>query len=188
MSRLQEERSAETRQRLIDATIQCLYERGYASITTAEIAARAGVSKGAQLHHFPSKEKLVIAALEHLFELRVTASRDPETIKRLPKDLRRRLAAVIDTLVPVYADKVFYAWLELVVASRRELFGSPEDDPERFRLLSDFINGQFAAMAMGRILLGGGGEDPEEFSALVDELKELGSVLLHKTLSRRRKP
>jgi len=211
MSRLQEERSAETRQRLVAATIECLFERGYAGITTAEIAARAGVSKGAQLHHFPSKEQLVIAALEHLFELRLAASRDPQTIRKLPAERGKRLAAIIDMLVPVYRDKVFYAWLELVVASRtdialreavkttserfsarileiwKDLFGSPSDSPELFRVLDQFINGQFAAMALGRILAGGE-EEPKEFAGMIDELKEMGSVLLRKTISRRRKP
>ena len=73
MSRIQDERSAETRKRLLDATVDCLFERGYAGTTTAEIAGRAGFSKGAQLHHFPTKEKLVISALEYLFELRLAA-------------------------------------------------------------------------------------------------------------------
>lgn len=210
MSRLQEERSAETRQRLIDATIQCLFEHGYAGITTAEIAARAGLSKGAQLHHFPSKEQLVGAALEHLFDLRVAASRDSETMSRLPAQPGKRLAAIVDLLVPVYRDKVFFAWLELVVASRtdpalrvtvkaaserysrqileiwKELFGTTSDSPELFRVLADFINGQFAAIALGGIVSGGEAK-PKEFAAMVEELKELGGVLLRKTLSRRRK-
>src|SRR5712692_4541918 len=121
MSRIQDERSAETRKRLLDATVDCLFERGYANTTTAEIANRAGLSKGAQLHHFPTKEKLVISALEYLFELRLAASSDPEAIAKLPKDRNRRLAAIVDMLVPVYQSKVFYAWLELVVASRTDL-------------------------------------------------------------------
>ena len=71
MSALQEERSAETRRRLLDATVACLFERGYAGTTTTEIASRAGVSRGAQLHHFPKKDELVVSALEHVFELRL---------------------------------------------------------------------------------------------------------------------
>ncbi len=55
MSVLQEERSAETRRRLLDATVACLFERGYAGTTTTELARRAGVSRGAQMHHFPKK-------------------------------------------------------------------------------------------------------------------------------------
>ena len=71
MSSLQDERSAETRRRLMDATVACLFERGYAGTTTTEIASRAGVSRGAQLHHFPRKDELVVSALEYVFELRL---------------------------------------------------------------------------------------------------------------------
>ena len=42
-------------------------------------------------------------------------------IAKLPKDGNRRLAAIVDMLVPVYETKIFYAWLELVVASRTDL-------------------------------------------------------------------
>src|ERR1700686_4637502 len=71
MSSLQDERSAETRRRLLDATVACLFERGYAGTHTTEIANRAGVSRGAELHHFPKKDELVVSALEHVFELRL---------------------------------------------------------------------------------------------------------------------
>jgi AcrR family transcriptional regulator len=66
MGKLQDERSGETRQRLIEATVGCLYDRGYASTTTAEITLRAGLSKGAQTYHFPKKDDSVVAALESL--------------------------------------------------------------------------------------------------------------------------
>ena len=64
--RTQDERSAHTRGLLLDATIDCLHERGYANTTTTVIAERAGVSRGAQLHHFPTKRELVTSAVEHL--------------------------------------------------------------------------------------------------------------------------
>src|SRR6516225_783087 len=79
MPNLQEERSAETRRRLMDATVACLYERGYAGTTTVEIAARAGVSRGAQLHHFPTKNELVVSALEFVFDLRAEEVRTLST-------------------------------------------------------------------------------------------------------------
>ena len=66
--RTQEERSAETRTRLLDAAIECLLKLGYAGTTTTEIATRAKVSRGAQLHHYPTKQELLTAAVEHLFE------------------------------------------------------------------------------------------------------------------------
>ena len=64
--RSQAERSATTREALLDATIACLVEEGYANTTTARVAERAGVSRGAHLHHFQTRSALVAAAVEHL--------------------------------------------------------------------------------------------------------------------------
>ncbi|HLX38696.1 MAG TPA: helix-turn-helix domain-containing protein, partial [Candidatus Binataceae bacterium] len=108
---LQDERREETRKRLLDAAVACLVERGYANTTTAEIAQRAGVSKGAQLYHFPKKDDLVVAALKQLFAERLEASR--QIISRLPKNLGARIGALVDELWPVYKGNTFYAWLEL---------------------------------------------------------------------------
>src|SRR3954447_6623807 len=66
--RTQAERVAETRARLLDATVDCLAEIGYARMTTADVAARAGMSRGAQLYHFQSKADLVATAVEHLLD------------------------------------------------------------------------------------------------------------------------
>jgi len=68
--RTQAERTASTRARLLDATLECLCDLGYARTTTPEIARRAGLSRGAQLHHFPTKAELVTGAIEHLFARR----------------------------------------------------------------------------------------------------------------------
>jgi AcrR family transcriptional regulator len=70
--RTQEERAAETRLRLLDATIALLLDRGYSRITTADIAALAGVSRGALTHHFTSKEEIVTRAVQH--QLRQTTA------------------------------------------------------------------------------------------------------------------
>src|SRR5258705_10494928 len=75
--RTQEQRSAATRARLLDATIACLDQLGYSRTTTTEIAERAGVSRGAQLHHFPTKAELVTTAVEHLFRRRDAEFRGP---------------------------------------------------------------------------------------------------------------
>ena len=62
----QEERTRAMRARLLEATIECLVERGWAGTSTTVVSQRAGVSRGAQLHHFPTKNALVLAAVEHL--------------------------------------------------------------------------------------------------------------------------
>src|SRR5439155_19309262 len=64
--RTQEERSAATREALMDATIDCLVDYGYAGTTTTRVAARARLSRGAQMHHFQRKAPLVVAAPLHL--------------------------------------------------------------------------------------------------------------------------
>lgn len=68
MTGRQAQRSAETRRRLCEATLDVLCEVGYDSITTPMIAARAGVSRGAQTHHFATKADLLVAAFEHLLQ------------------------------------------------------------------------------------------------------------------------
>jgi AcrR family transcriptional regulator len=115
--RTQEERSAATRARLLDATLECLAELGYARTTTTEIAERGGVSRGAQLHHFPTKAELVTEAVEHLFEKRDQEFR--EAFARLPADAERSRAAV-DLLWSMVSGPTFHAWLELVVAARTD--------------------------------------------------------------------
>src|SRR5918998_2881312 len=62
----QQERSRLTQQRLLTATIECLVEYGWAGTTTTVIAERAGVSRGAQLHHYPTRNELVVAAVGHV--------------------------------------------------------------------------------------------------------------------------
>jgi AcrR family transcriptional regulator len=58
------ERSAQMRQRLIEAAISCLRRVGYAATTTQLVMEEAGVSRGAMLHHFPTKVDLIIAVGE----------------------------------------------------------------------------------------------------------------------------
>ena len=105
------------RARLLDATVESLLELGYAGTTTVEIARRAGVSRGAQLHHFPTKAELVITAVEHLAARRHREF--TEAFARLAPgtDLA---AAAIDLLWPILSGPTFYAWLELLVAARTD--------------------------------------------------------------------
>jgi AcrR family transcriptional regulator len=115
--RTQAERSAATRARLLDATIECLHDLGYARTTTPEIARRARLSRGAQLHHFPTKAELVTSAIERLFERRhaeflaAFAARPPESDP---------VAAAIDILWSMVSGPTFYVWLELAVAARTD--------------------------------------------------------------------
>lgn len=62
------ERSAKTRHKVVQATLDNIYERGIQASSTTEIVKRAGVSRGAMLHHFPTKEQLIATAVEKLLE------------------------------------------------------------------------------------------------------------------------
>ncbi len=115
----QDEKTAETRRRLLDAAILCLIDRGYANTTTSEIAERAGLSRGAQLYHFPKKEELLTSALEHLFELKFGEIK--EKVGRLTNENDRR-ATAIDMLWEISNGRLTTAWIELVVASRTDAY------------------------------------------------------------------
>lgn len=84
--RTQEERSARTRECLIEATLDCLQEFGYHGASLSRILEKAGVSRGAWRHHFESKMELVAAAAEYILEqaIRVTRQKaknaDPENL------------------------------------------------------------------------------------------------------------
>src|SRR3954471_24721685 len=109
------ERSAATQVRLLDATIDCLVERGWAGTSTTEIVRRAGVTRGAQVHHYPTKEDLVFAAVEHLVERR---TRDfAASFAGLPAD-RRTPAEAMRVLYDECFRSTYESWLELAVAAR----------------------------------------------------------------------
>jgi AcrR family transcriptional regulator len=115
--RTKAERSAATRARLLDATIDCLVELGWSGTSTTEVVRRAGVSRGAQVHHYHTKEDLVIAAVEHLCTRRMDEYR--AAIERLPAH-ERTPAASIDLLWSVWSGPTLEAWLELVIAGRTQ--------------------------------------------------------------------
>jgi AcrR family transcriptional regulator len=115
--RSQQERSAETRAKLLDATVDCLYRYGYAGASTTLICEKAGVSRGAQLHHFPTKAELVTTAVEHLFDKRRADFR--EAMAELPEG-EDRADAALDFLWQAFSGPTFYAWLELIVAARTD--------------------------------------------------------------------
>jgi AcrR family transcriptional regulator len=69
----QAEKSASCRKRVIEAVIECLVDRGYTRTTTAAIACRTGLSRGAILHHFPSRMVLMREAVTYLYAKRLEA-------------------------------------------------------------------------------------------------------------------
>jgi AcrR family transcriptional regulator len=115
--RTQEERSASTQGRLLDAAVACLVELGYGATTTTVVAERAGVSRGAQLHHFATRAELVGAAVQHVFtglteDYRAGFARVAES-----KD---RVRGAIALLWSMYLQPRHLAALDLYLAARTD--------------------------------------------------------------------
>jgi AcrR family transcriptional regulator len=110
-------RRAATRARLLDATLDCLVERGFAATTVAEIQDRAGVARGTLLHHFPTKVELLVAAVSHVAQRR--AERFALEVDLITKRADR-LSALVDALWRDLNSPAFFAALELWVAARTD--------------------------------------------------------------------
>jgi len=193
--RTQAERSASTRMRLLDATLECLCDLGYARTTTPEIARRAGLSRGAQLHHFPTKAELVTSAVEHLFERRHQEFR--AAFARVPVGADR-YAAAIDILWSMVSGPTFDAYLELAVAARsdpelrvavrtltqrlrtvvdetfRDLFPATEPDHPFFAIAPRFTFALLDGLALERA----SGIDESQLVQVIDALKKLAGMLM----------
>ncbi|MER7275826.1 TetR/AcrR family transcriptional regulator [Dactylosporangium sp. NPDC000244] len=113
-----QERSRVTQRRLLEATVECLYEFGWSGATTTVIAERAGVSRGAQLHHYPTRAALVLAAVQHLAERRAEEIRVEAAA--LTGDREERLDRVIELLAAAFTGPLFVAALEVWVAARTD--------------------------------------------------------------------
>jgi AcrR family transcriptional regulator len=117
--RAQRDRSAATQRRLLDATVDCLVDVGWSGTTTTLVAERAGVSRGAQLHHYPTKDALVLAAVAHLIDRRAAElTAEASTLPALPG--RERVNRVVDLLAASFTGPLFAAALELWVAARTD--------------------------------------------------------------------
>jgi AcrR family transcriptional regulator len=115
--RTQAERSASTREALLDAAVENLVDRGFSGTTTTDVCRRAGVSLGALLHHFPTKADLLTAAVGHVMERRQTEFRKAMTDVEPGAD---RLSAAIDLLWEAFDTPTFQAWVELWVGARTD--------------------------------------------------------------------
>ncbi|MBE7447974.1 MAG: TetR family transcriptional regulator [Kofleriaceae bacterium] len=115
--RTQAQRRDETRAALLDAAVASLVAGGFARTTTLEVQRRAGVSRGALLHHFPSKAELLVATIAHLAEMRGRDLR--QRAASLPTG-PARIEAVLDLLWECFAGPLFQVSLELRAAARTD--------------------------------------------------------------------
>jgi AcrR family transcriptional regulator len=118
--RTQQQRRDETRRALLDAAVESLIDVGFARTTTLEVQRRAEVSRGALLHHFPSKAELLVAAVDHLAEMR---ARELKILSAAlpPTDHRAaRTDAVLGLLWQCFSGTFFQVAMELRTAARTD--------------------------------------------------------------------
>lgn len=115
--RTQAERSASTRARILEAAVSCLDEAGYGATTTVSVAAAAKVSRGAMLHHFPSKADLMLATLTHVIER--NQSNFIEAIQSIA-DPWERYAALPDHRLAAARQPAGVAFMEIMVGARSD--------------------------------------------------------------------
>ena len=115
--RTQAERRAETRAKVLAATIDCLVEHGYANTSTRHIAKRAGLTVGALQHHFASKADLMAAALQTLGDRMADEYVAEAPTEGVPHE---RIAQLLDRLWEAHRGPLFDAGLELWVAARSD--------------------------------------------------------------------
>ncbi len=211
--RTQQQRRDETRRALLDAAVESLIEVGFARTTTLEVQRRADVSRGALLHHFPSKAELLVAAIAHLAEMRAIE------LKRLSAELpadrhgsdgaSARTNAVLGLLWQCFSGTFFQVAMELRTAARtdpelrpvlataertlrdgilaqaRTLFGKEVADHPGLPRALDLTLQLMIGAAMSAVLHGG----DRRLDELIDDWKALfPTVLAHSAPKRRSKP
>lgn len=108
-------RSRMTQQHILDAAVEVLIEHGYSGASTLKIQERAGVSRGRLLHQYPHRDALLVAAVQHIAEVRVDET--PHE-RDWPADPRDRLLAAVDAMWEYYHQGYFWAATELWLAAR----------------------------------------------------------------------
>ena len=193
----QAQKSAMTRDRILDAAINCFVELGYTNVTTAKVASAAGVSRGAMLHHFPSKTELIQAAVEYLHDkLLEDYTRRVAGIPAVLKGKKRRRAG-LDAYWEHLTGDLFVVYHELCVASRTDpelksilensqllfeehvresntnLFAEWKDRGDRFLLAMDVTKFMMEGMAAGQLMTQREARVKRLLSYLSDRLEEI---------------
>ncbi len=113
----QAQKSASTRTLIIETAIKCFVEVGYSRTTTTLIAEKARLSRGAMLHHFPSKLAIVRAAVEYLHAKRLRAFRKAVSNPSPDGDHVRQS---VEAYWAHVHHPMFVAFFELAVAARTD--------------------------------------------------------------------
>ena len=193
----QAQKSAMTRDRILEAAIDCFIKLGYTNVTTAKVASTAGVSRGAMLHHFPSKTELIQAAVEYLHEKLLEDY--TERVNKIPKSKEgsKRRRSGLDAYWDHLTGNLAVAYHELCVAGRTdpelqeilenssvefahhvrdtnaELFEEWSDRGDRFLLAMDVTKFMMEGMARGQLTRENKKRIPLLLDYLADRLEEI---------------
>jgi AcrR family transcriptional regulator len=105
------------RSKLLDAATECLHRAGFANTTTSAVAEAAGVSRGAMLHHFPSKEELLVALAQRVLD--ESFSRYAQKLQGIA-DPMQRLIAIPEVVWEGMQSPAYMAWIEIWMATRSQ--------------------------------------------------------------------
>jgi AcrR family transcriptional regulator len=117
--RTQEERTLATRARLMDATLELIIERGYAGAAMVDIAARAGVTRGALNYHYESRDELIVEAFTDLLG-RTTAN--ISVLASSVRDGSLSIEGFLDKAWLIFRGPFFLITLEQITAARHNDF------------------------------------------------------------------
>jgi AcrR family transcriptional regulator len=129
-------RTADSRLLILDAAVACLVEDGYAGASTLAVQARAGVSRGRLLHHFPSRAELLVAAADHLVTTKLEEVRLRAAALMADEPTgRERVDRAIDLMWATFQEPPFWAATELWTAARTDpaLRGALRAEERRLR-------------------------------------------------------
>ena len=191
----QAQKSAATSKLILESAIRCFVELGYAGTTTTAIAQRAGLSRGAMLHHFPSKIDVFSGAIEYLHGKRLRAFR--RAMARTPPEGADRVMLGVKAFWAHVRHPMFVAFFELSVAARtdpelaailapshqsferewyqtaREVFPEWKGRGERFDLALDLSRYVLEGMAIRFMTEPDEGRAEQMINYLADKLREL---------------
>lgn len=114
----QQRKSAQTRVGILEAAIDCLATHGYARTTTQVIAETAQISRGAMLHHYPTKGLLIEAIIAYCFFKRMEML--AEGVRNISEMQRVQEFAGLEILWRSFSTREHRAYLELAIASRTD--------------------------------------------------------------------
>jgi AcrR family transcriptional regulator len=114
-------RTADSRALILDAAVACLVESGYAGASTLAVQARAGVSRGRLLHHFPSRAELLVAAAGHLSSTSLAEVQERAAAVMADEPAGpERIDRAIDLMWATFQEPPFWAAMELWTAARTD--------------------------------------------------------------------